>query len=149
MKKAVSKLSISKITRNKALSEVIMAARFGVVGVVATIVHVIIVSILLWQTSWHILLTNTIAFFIAFWISFAGNYIWTFHSSGSPKAAMARFLLISISAFLVNTIILKTILDAGLLPPISATILSAIAIPVITFTASRFWAFQFYDADKR
>jgi putative flippase GtrA len=129
--------------RRKLWRETIIAARFGLVGVMATVVHIVVVSFVLSETLLPTLLANTLAFLAATCISFTGNYIWTFQSPGDPRRAMRRFLLISVSAFVANTLLLVTIIQAGWLSPLFATISSAAIIPLITFLASRLWGFQY------
>ncbi|UQZ91421.1 GtrA family protein (plasmid) [Deltaproteobacteria bacterium Smac51] len=130
------------------LNEAIIASRFSLVGITATMVHMLVVFFLLSNTLLPALSANAIAFCSAFGISFTGNYIWTFQSPGNPKKAMRRFLLISVSAFIVNTLILTAILNSGRLSPLVSTIISASAVPVITFIFSRFWGFRYKAPEK-
>jgi putative flippase GtrA len=122
--------------------ELLVAARFGAVGMVATSVHILIVWVLLSNTALPILVANLLAFLTAFGISFLGNYLWTFGSPGDSSKAIRRFLLISCSAFFVNTLLLAGILRAGWFSPTTAAIVSAAVIPAITFVASRLWGFR-------
>jgi putative flippase GtrA len=124
--------------------ELLVAARFGMIGVTATAVHVLIVWLLLSGTSLPPLVANMFAFLTAFGISFAGNYLWTFRSPGNPIKAMRRFLLISVSAFAVNTLLLAGLLRGGWFSPTAAAIVSAAVVPMITFLAARLWGFRDY-----
>lgn len=127
---------------HKVLAEIVFAVRFGLVGSLATVIHVAILWMLLSETLLPVLMANTIAFLCAFGFSFAGNYLWTFGAPGSPKRAVLRFLTISASAFLLNSVLLATILELDWFDPTSAAIGTAAIIPVITFLASRFWGFK-------
>ena len=120
----------------------ITACRFFLVGGMATIIHMLVVSILIYKTSLPVLAANLIAFMIAFGISFSGNYYWTFSKACRPKRAIRRFLLIATSAFAANSILLSALLNAGLLSPISSALIAALIIPSITFLGSRLWAFS-------
>jgi putative flippase GtrA len=62
--------------------EAIIASRFGLVGITATAVHMLAVSVLLSETQLPTLLANACAFLVAFCVSFAGNYVWTFQLPG-------------------------------------------------------------------
>lgn len=132
-----------RAVRKRLWRETLIAARFGLVGMAATVVHILVVSLLLAETVTPPLVANTLAFLTAFSISFTGNYLWTFRSPGAPSRAMRRFLVISVSAFAVNTFILAAILRTGWLPPFYAAIVSAAVVPLITFLASRLWGFQY------
>jgi putative flippase GtrA len=116
-------------------------ARFGLVGAAATVVHVLVVWLLLSRTPLPALVANVLAFMAAFGISFAGNYLWTFRSPGSPYKTLGRFLLISVSALAVNTLLLASLLRTGWLSPTAAAIVSVPVIAAITFSASRLWGF--------
>ena len=127
---------------SRILAELVLAARFGLVGTLATTIHIAIVWMLLSETALPVLMANTIAFVCAFGFSFVGNYLWTFGSPGSPRRAMRRFLTISVSAFLINSVLLGTILELGWFNQTVAAIGSAAVIPIITFFASRLWGFN-------
>jgi putative flippase GtrA len=118
-----------------------LLVRFGLVGMVATGVHIGVVWILLSYTTLHTLIANAIAFLVAFGFSFSGHYVWTFRSSDTLFRAMRRFLVISGSAFLLNTFVLAAILHTGWVSPFISTLLAIFIIPIITFLASRFWGF--------
>lgn len=122
--------------------EVVIATRFGLVGIVATTVHIVVVWLVLHQMDFSPISANTLAFTVAFGISFLGNYIWTFRSPGSPRRAMFRFFMISASAFLVNTLILTLLVQGGWFSPVVSSIISASSVPFISFVASRLWGFR-------
>lgn len=122
--------------------ELVIAVRFGLVGLIATIFHIVVVSFLLVQLKFPPQVANTFAFLTAFGISFVGNYIWTFKCPGNPVRAMRRFLLISGSAFVLNSLFLATMLNAGWFTPLFSTIFAAAIIPVFTYSGSRLWGFR-------
>lgn len=123
--------------------EAITVGRFGVVGIIATAIHVLVVLILLSKTSFPTLAANAIAYMMAFSISFAGNYIWTFQSPGDPGRAIRRFLVISLGAFATNSLTLMALLRVNLASPSVSALFSAAVVPAITFIASRFWGFKY------
>ena len=128
--------------------ELVIAARFGLVGIAATSIHIIVVLLVLNQAGSNPFSANAIAFAIAFGISFLGNYVWTFRSPGSPRRAMFRFFLISGSAFMVNTLILTFLVHGGWFSPVVSAVISASLVPVISFAASRLWGFNGYGGDR-
>lgn len=128
--------------RGRTLTELLLAARFGVVGVAATALHVGVVWTLVTYSTLPALVANLIAFICAFGLSFSGNYIWTFSAPGSPGRAMRRFFLISIAAFTANSTLLITLLSSGWLSPPRAAVASAAIVPCISFIASRLWGFK-------
>ncbi|MBI1283845.1 MAG: GtrA family protein [Thiobacillus sp.] len=128
--------------RTKVWTEMAIAARFGLIGIAATIVHILVVSLLLAATQMQPLFSNAIAFLTAFSVSFTGNYWWTFGAPGNPAKAMRRFILISGSAFVLNTIVLAVILRAAWFSPFISVMCAIAIVPALTFLASRLWGFR-------
>lgn len=128
--------------QSRVLKELLIVARFGVIGITATALHIGMVWTLVTHTGLPVLLANLVAFLCAFVLSFTGNYIWTFSAPGSPGQAMRRFFLISLIAFLANSTLLAAILASGWLSPRLAAVASASIVPGITFLASRLWGFR-------
>ncbi|WP_422617302.1 GtrA family protein [Rhodoferax sp.] len=122
--------------------ELLIAARFGFVGIFSTSIHIMTVWLLLDESRMTPISANTLAFLIAFGFSFGGNYLWTFRSPGSPRRAIFRFFLIAASAFAANTLILAFLVHEGWFSPVVSAVLSASVVPVISFSASRFWCFS-------
>jgi len=130
------------VRRTKFLSELFIAVRFGLIGMLSTSFHIAIVWILLSKTTLPVLIANTIAFLAAFWISFTGNYLWTFGTHSSARRAAFRFFIISTGAFAFNSAVLGTAIFHLSADPVFSAACSAALIPVITFTASRLWCFN-------
>jgi putative flippase GtrA len=122
--------------------EVLTMSRFTIVGIVATCVHISIVWVLIEQFRIETLLANLLAFLTAFIVSFTGQHLWTFRSNRNWLSALSRFFPVSFSGFILNNIVLITLLDMGFMSDAHAAMLSACIIPVMTYLAGRFWAFK-------
>jgi len=123
--------------------EILTVARFGLVGVTATIIHMLVAAALITQVKIHPFLANTIAFSVAFFISFFGHYFWSFQSKAqSTNKAIKRFFLIAAGGFGFNTLVLATLLKSGITTPLLSTMIAIAVVPFMTFIASRFWAFK-------
>jgi len=122
--------------------EILYASRFGLVGIMATLIHMTVVWFLVSFYPLPVLASNLIAFLVAFSVSFSGNYYWTFRANCSLKKALTRLFLISGSAFLVNSFLLSWLLDRGFFSPTVSAITAVGIIPVITFVSSRLWVFR-------
>jgi putative flippase GtrA len=125
-------------------AELILASRFGVVGIAATAIHVLVVWSLIRGAVLPVLAANFVAFLTAFSFSLSGNYYWTFNTPGNPSRAIRRFFLISGGAFAANNFLLAVLLSAAWLSPVVSAVSAATVIPAITFLASRFWGFRDY-----
>jgi len=122
--------------------EVLTLSRFSIVGIAAAFVHIGIVWALISQLGIEALSANLMAFLTAFFVSFTGQYAWTFRSKRNWRSALIRFFLISLLGFVLNNIVLITILDLGIMRDSLAAVLSAGIIPAVTYLAGRFWAFK-------
>jgi putative flippase GtrA len=129
-------------------TELFRATRFGVVGAIATCVHMLVVWSLIENTRLPVMLANLLAFSTAFGLSFAGHYYWTFRSPGNAARAMRRFFLISVTAFSTNSLLLAGLLRLGWPSPAVGAVSAAAVIPAITFLVSRLWAFREERVDK-
>lgn len=116
------------------------ALRFGIVGLLATFVHVGMVIWLYDVTSLHPVIVNTIAFFTAFILSAIGHIYYTFNIKSERAKAVLKFFLASLTSIALSNIVLATCLNFFPIP-ISQTI-AIVVIPAYTFLLSRFWAFK-------
>lgn len=127
--------------------ELLTLLRFGLVGLIATLVHLLVVWLLLSQpllarSSNLPILANTVAYFSAFGFSFWGHYAWTFRCSKNPRTAICRFMAISVLAFISNSAILIILVNSKLFSlPVAAT-LSTLSVPIFSYCANRLWAFS-------
>jgi putative flippase GtrA len=122
--------------------ELLTIFRFGIVGVMATLVHLFVFWVLLNHSNLPTLITNALAFSTGFGVSFSGHYFWTFQNPGDPGRAIRRFLLISSGGFTTNTLFLAAMLRIGWISPFASAIVSVAIIPLVTFLASRLWGFS-------
>ena len=121
-------------------------ARFVVVGAMAAAVHLLVVMALVRWLGWLPLAANPCGWLVAFWVSFVCHYGWTFKGSHLTAAAsVKRFFVLSAGGFVVNEALYAAALRwsefrfDGLLAAV------LIVMAVLTFVASRLWAFPGSD----
>ncbi|MFX0540888.1 GtrA family protein [Roseovarius sp. S4756] len=115
--------------------------RFGLVGGTATMVH-LLVGVTLIQADWLPVLANAAAFCIAFIVSFAGHFGYTFaEGATSMRAALIRFVAVALAGFTANEALLSGLLSRNLLAPSFTLILSTGLVALATFALARKWAF--------
>lgn len=115
--------------------------RFSFVGAAATLIH-LLVGITLIDAGWRPVIANAAAFCVAFMISFAGHFGYTFSYRGnSISASFLKFVAVALCGFAANEAILAGIRARGLLPPAMTLIVSTRAVAVLTFLLCRRWAF--------
>ena len=112
--------------------------RFGIVGVVATMVHLGIAGVVLaFYPGTSPFLANLVAFIVAFQVSFWGHSRFTFREQGRR----VRFLLVTLMGFGINNGALLIFTNLELMDDFTAICLSVTAVPVFVFLASRLWVF--------
>lgn len=116
--------------------------RFGLVGALATLVHMLI-GVTLIHSGWPALVANPIAFLIAFVASFMGHYGFSFSDQEREMAtSLKRFALVAGGGFVLNETILALLIWSTPLLHIASLILSTGVAAIVTFIASRNWAFR-------
>ncbi len=112
------------------------------IGASAAAVHLVVVTLLVRLYQWAPLAANVGGWMVAFWVSFAGHFHWTFRGHArSARGAWGRFLLLSATGFVLN----ESLYAAGLAwLPLRfdwLLVLVLIVTAVLTFLLSRHWAF--------
>ncbi|MCF6808390.1 GtrA family protein [Thiotrichales bacterium 19S9-12] len=117
--------------------------KFGIVGVIAAVVHFIIVTLLVYLFSWYPLLANIIAFLIAYQISYFGHKNWTFKQEGKifTRSSNIKFFIVASLSFILNEGLYAVYLT--FIPSYQlALFLTLATVPPITFLLSKLWAFR-------
>ncbi|WP_353849969.1 GtrA family protein [Accumulibacter sp.] len=94
---------------------------------------------------WHLppLAANVCGWLVAFLVSFSGHYLLTFRQQRQSLAvACRRFFLVSAAGFLINEVSYACLLSLTDIPYDLLLGGILVAIAVLTFVFSRFWAFR-------
>ena len=124
------------------LKEFWMMVRFGIVGVVATFIHMSAASGLVHFEIAGVFPANLIAYLIAFCVAFSGHFLWSFRAEGQFTQALWRYFIISASSFAVNNVVLLGLVSSGVLSKVMSVLIAAAIVPGISYVASRFWGFR-------
>lgn len=124
------------------MSEIWKIIRFGLVGGFATLTHMGVVAYLTLFTSFHPVISNTAAFLIAFGVSASGHIFFTFRVAKGRKRALVKFFIVAITALILSNILLALMLTVETIPQYVSQIAAIIVVPIVTYLASRFWAFR-------
>ena len=116
--------------------------KFGIVGLLATFVHMVI-GFLLIQSSWQPLVANMIAFGIAFLVSFVGHLGFSFADQDvSASSALWKFALVALLGFACNETLLLVLLWQDVFTDTLSLWVSTGCAAALTFALSRIWAFR-------
>lgn len=114
---------------------------FGCVGIAATLVHYCVALLLFSVLSLDILIANLLAYAAAVGVSFFGHAFLTFKVPAS-KGNLARFIIVSISAFLGSQGALALLEFWGATPPEVNLAIVVVIVPVISFFLNKAWVYR-------
>lgn len=118
-------------------------ACFVAVGTMAALTHWGVAVLLVSRLAWVPALANVAGWLLAFLVSFLGHHGLTFRQAHAPwPVAARRLFLISAGNFTLNEIAYVTLLRSTDLPYDGLLAGILIAQAVLTFLASRYWAFR-------
>ncbi len=114
--------------------------RFGLVGALATLVHMMI-GVTLIHSGWPALLANPASFVVAFLVNFMGHFGFSFAGHAKDLSlSLKRFALVATGGFALNEVLLFMLIRSGAIPHNASLILSTGTAAVLTFIVSRSWA---------
>jgi putative flippase GtrA len=121
--------------------------RFGLVGGVATLIHVLIFAGAIERFACPPLLANVIGFAVAVGVSFFGHYHWTFaleaaHARPFARLALARFAAVALLGLILNSAVVGLITGLLGLDYVYAIPPMILVVPVVLFLLGKFWAFR-------
>lgn len=132
---------MARMTRYAQLAR--QLACFVAVGAMAALTHWGVAVLLVSQLAWAPALANVAGWLVAFVVSFAGHHFLTFRAAQARWSVAARRLfLISAGNFVLNEIAYVTLLRNTTLPYDGLLAGILLAQAVLTFLASRYWAFR-------
>lgn len=117
-------------------------ARFGVVGASGYVVNLVVFVIVDGGLSNH-RLAATAAFVFALTNNFWWNRVWTFRArEGRAHFQAARFLAVSVVAFLLALGILELLVVAAGAPAVLSQAVSIVCATPVNFLGNRLWSFR-------
>ena len=118
-------------------SDVVQIFKFGVVGILATLIHVMTALYMHDVVGLSPMRSNFIAFLVASSPSYLGNWLWTFDQKGTAAHTFPRFLALSGSCFCLSQALVYTTVEVmgfpmwlGMLPVVSI-------VPAVSYWLSR------------
>ena len=137
----------------QAMRHLLQYLRFGSVGLVATVVHVLAFVTLIELAATSPLLANLLAFALAVLVSFGGHRRWTFRPEAAgprhPKAALLKFILVALLGLTLNSLAVYLITELLDLSYRYALLVMIGIVPLIVFLLSKHWVFAGSAAGRR
>lgn len=116
--------------------------RFGLIGVVSTLVHVAVALLLHHLFGFSPLWSNAMAFMTAWMVSYVGNWVWTFEAATTHSHSAPRFFIVALGGFALNQLIVLITSEWWGWPFWLALIPVVMIVPLVGFIASRYWAYR-------
>lgn len=115
--------------------------RYGLVGILATVVHYLLLWTLVEWVHLSVLIATSIAFLFVTIENYLLHYVWTFASSNSHHSTFPRFLLMNLIGFWINW----GVMYLGMQQSMNYLITQAVAIIAVViwnFLLSSLWIFR-------
>lgn len=122
--------------------EALLFARFAVVGLAATAVHMLLALALLASGRVNPYWANLGGFAVAFFVSFAGQAFWTFRTSEALPRVAPRFLLSALTCAAVSSAVLHQLLHLLKLPERPALAGAVVFFAALSYGINRLWVFR-------
>ena len=117
-------------------------ARFTAVGASGYVVNLAVFTICVHALDLDYRLAAVAAFLVAVTNNFWWNRHWTFDAGdGHAGHQAARFVAVSVAAFIVNLILLQVLVDVAELPEVVAQAIAVAAATPCNFLGNKLWTF--------
>ncbi|MEJ7668728.1 MAG: GtrA family protein [Casimicrobiaceae bacterium] len=117
-------------------------ALFVIMGALATGTHILCLTLLVELSGWPPVSASCIGAIAGALVSYWLNYHHTFRSTRPHQAALSRFLIVAVVAFIVNGALLAGMLRSFGPHYLLAQVLTTLIVLIFTFSAGRLWAFR-------
>ncbi|HVP02938.1 MAG TPA: GtrA family protein [Solirubrobacteraceae bacterium] len=118
--------------------------RFGVVGLSGYVVNIAVFALALQGAGMPYPLAATLAFLVAVSNNFLWNRRWTFRRDEHHRPVhhqAARFLTVSVAAFLAGLGLLTLLVEAAGVQEVPAQAIAIVAVTPLSFLANKLWSF--------
>ena len=117
--------------------------RFTAVGASGYVVNLVVFAVCVHGLSIDYRLAAVAAFLVAVTNNFWWNRHWTFDARGGHAGHQAaRFLVVSVGAFLVNLAVLELLVAGAGLPELAAQAIAVAAATPCNFVGNKLWTFD-------
>jgi dolichol-phosphate mannosyltransferase len=117
--------------------------KFLLVGLSGYVVNLAVFTFSLKALSVHHIAAATIAFAVAVTNNFWWNRHWTFAArDGHAGFQAARFMAVSVTAFVIQVAILELLVTSADLPKVLAQAISLVLATPVNFVGNKMWSFR-------
>jgi len=114
--------------------------RFCIVGIISTLLHIIVASVMLYGFGKDLIISNLVAYLFAFGLSYLSNAIWSFNTK--PTADNFQKYLASSLLILVVISSLSYLIKVNHWPNDIGVLLVALIIPILNYLLLQAFVFK-------
>ena len=114
--------------------------RFGLVGLISTLVYVVAATILVHWTALPTLLINAVAFVASGAWGYLGHYYVTFRSDASHRTSFVKFFVLAAIGYAFSNGVILLDQHFGVSPDLGTGFI-AVTMPVLNFVLMQLWVF--------
>lgn len=120
--------------------------RYGIVGVVASVVHYLIAYFFFSTFQINYLLAHFFGFVFGLFTAYFGHYFYSFKDSKSHSERFPKFLVLSLAALILHQGGAYSLVNFAHLDYKTRVLpLLVVIVPVFTFLLNKFWVFSSPD----
>jgi putative flippase GtrA len=119
----------------------VRALRFGLVGILATGIHVGIYFLAVLVLGIVPTIATALAFLVALTISYTLNHRWTFRAKGGHRRYFIRYLIIALTGSVLNMTIMHLCTTVLGWSHYLGLVIVVLTIPPLTFLGNLLWGF--------
>lgn len=128
---------------NKLLRRYTAVLRYGVVGLLGTVLHLALLMVFVEVFQWHPVAGSAAGFVVVLVVSYYLNKYWTFNEKNPASAKQfTRFAVVSSSGLLWNAAIMYIGVEVLAIPYIAAQSAVILVVPVHNYVLNRRWTFD-------
>jgi putative flippase GtrA len=117
--------------------------KFLMVGLSGYVVNLVVFTLSIELLGVHHIAAATLAFVVAVSNNFWWNRHWTFAAGGGHAGFQAaRFLTVSVVAFLIQLGFLELLVTSGGVPKVAAQAISLVLATPVNFIGNKLWSFR-------
>lgn len=133
--------------QNKQCQLLLQICRFGIVGIAATLIHVTVFTALVHFNFFQPLVSNIIAFFPAFTLSFHSHYRWTFRCDPNAERShriwvLLKFLGVALLGLAFNSLWVYLVVDVFEVEYYYTNLFIVFVTPAILFVLNKLIVFK-------
>lgn len=117
--------------------------RYGIVGVVASVVHGVVSYIVVNNYNIYYLYAHSVGFIFGLFTAYLGHYFYSFKDDKNHRDRFPKFLVIAVVGFTIHEVGAFVLVDYNDLD-YSTRVLPflVVVVPIFTFLLNKFWVFS-------